>query len=79
MIAVQTLEKRTAELKQKDAQLAVLKSEVEELKAKQATFEALLARPLRAQKPEFRVHWSLVHILRIGLSPFHEHGHSFVA
>ena len=55
MIAVQTLEKRTAELKQKDAQLAVLKSEVEELKAKQASFETLATRldalELRQKQP----------------------------
>ena len=38
MIAVQALEKRTAELKQKEAQIAVLESQVEELKAKQAYF-----------------------------------------
>ena len=38
MIAVQALEKRTAELKQKEAQIAVLESKVEELKAKQAYF-----------------------------------------
>ena len=37
MIAVQALEKRTAELKQKEAQLAVLESKVEELRAKHAT------------------------------------------
>jgi hypothetical protein len=36
MIAVQALEKRTAELKQKEAQMAVLESKVEELKAKHA-------------------------------------------
>jgi hypothetical protein len=41
MIAVQALEKRMAELKQKDAQIAVL---VEELKAKQAYFENMAAR-----------------------------------
>jgi hypothetical protein len=44
MIAVQALEKRTAELKQKEAQLAVLESKVEELEAKQAYFEAVAAR-----------------------------------
>jgi hypothetical protein len=44
MIAVKALEKRTAELKQKEAQMAVLESEVEELKAKHAYFETLLAR-----------------------------------
>ena len=37
MTAVQALEKRTAELKQKDAQIAVLESTVEELKAQQAS------------------------------------------
>ena len=44
MIAVQALEKRTAELKQKEAQIAVLESKVEELKAKQASFETVAAR-----------------------------------
>ena len=44
MIAVQALEKRTAELKQKEAQIAVLESKVEELKAKQAYFETVAAR-----------------------------------
>jgi hypothetical protein len=39
MIAVKVLEKRTAELKQKEAQLTVLESKVEELKAKHAYFE----------------------------------------
>ena len=44
MIAVQALEKRTAELKQKQAQMAVLESKVERLKAKHANFEAVVAR-----------------------------------
>jgi hypothetical protein len=44
MIAVQALEKRTAELKQKEAQLAVLESKVEDLRAKQAYFETVEAR-----------------------------------
>jgi len=44
MIAVQALEKRTAELKQKEAQIAVLESKVEDLKAKQAYFETVAAR-----------------------------------
>jgi hypothetical protein len=44
MIAVQALEKRTAELKQKEAQMAVLESEVKDLKAKQAYFETVAAR-----------------------------------
>jgi trimeric autotransporter adhesin len=44
MIAVQALEKRTAELKQKEAQLAVLQSEVNDLKAKHAYFETVAAR-----------------------------------
>jgi hypothetical protein len=44
MIAVQALEKRTAELRQKEAQLAVLASNVEELTAKQAHFETVAAR-----------------------------------
>ena len=41
MIAVQALEKRTAELKQKEALLAAVQSEVDELKAKQAYFESM--------------------------------------
>ena len=44
MIAVQALEKRTAELKQKEAQIAVLASKVEELEAKHAYFETMAAR-----------------------------------
>jgi hypothetical protein len=44
MIAVQALERRTAELKQKEAQVAVLESKVEELKAKQSNFATLAAR-----------------------------------
>ena len=44
MIAVQALEKRTAELKQKEAQVAVLASKVEELTAKQNYFETVAAR-----------------------------------
>jgi len=44
MIAVQALEKRTAELKQKEAQIAVLESKVEDLRAKQAYFETVAAR-----------------------------------
>jgi hypothetical protein len=44
MIAVQALEKRTAELKQKEAQIAVLASKVEELTAKYAYFETVAAR-----------------------------------
>jgi hypothetical protein len=44
MIAVQALEKRTAELKQKQVQIAVLQSEVEELKAKHDYFETVVAR-----------------------------------
>ena len=44
MIAVQALEKRTAELKQKEAQIAVLESEVKDLKAKHAYFETVAAR-----------------------------------
>jgi ATP-dependent Clp protease ATP-binding subunit ClpA len=44
MIAVQALEKRTAELKQKEAQVAVLESKVEDLKGKHAYFETLTAR-----------------------------------
>jgi hypothetical protein len=44
MIAVQALEKRTTELKQREAQIAVLESKVEELKAKHAYFETVAAR-----------------------------------
>src|SRR6516165_9392644 len=44
MSAVQALEKRTAELKQKEAQIAVLESKVEELTAKQDYFETLAVR-----------------------------------
>jgi hypothetical protein len=44
MIAVQALEKRTAELKQKEAQIAVLKSTVEDLKAQHAYFVTVAAR-----------------------------------
>jgi Chaperone of endosialidase len=44
MIAVQALEKRTAELKQKEAQLVALQSEVNDLKAKHAYFETVAAR-----------------------------------
>jgi hypothetical protein len=44
MIAVQALEKRTAELKQKEAQIAVLSSKVEELTAKYAYLETVAAR-----------------------------------
>ena len=44
MIAVQALEKRTAELKQKDAQIAVLQSEVKDLKDKHAYFDTVAAR-----------------------------------
>ena len=44
MIAVQALEKRTAELKQKEARIAVLESKVEDLKVKHAYFETVAAR-----------------------------------
>ena len=44
MIAVQALEKRTAELKQKEAQIAALALKVEELTAKHAYFETVVAR-----------------------------------
>src|SRR5499433_4518106 len=44
MIAVQALEKRTAELKQKESQIAVLESKVEELRAKHAYFETVVDR-----------------------------------
>jgi hypothetical protein len=44
MIAVQALEKRTAELKEKEAQVATLASQVEELKAKQNYFETMATR-----------------------------------
>jgi hypothetical protein len=48
MIAVQALEKRTAELKQKEAQIAVLESQVEDLKAKHAYFVETVAARLEA-------------------------------
>jgi prefoldin subunit 5 len=41
---VQALEKRTAELKQKEAQIALLSSQVEELRAKHGYFETFVAR-----------------------------------
>jgi hypothetical protein len=41
---VQALEKRTAELKQKEAQLAALASKVKELTARHAYFETVAAR-----------------------------------
>ena len=44
MIAVQALEKRTAEIKQKEAQIAVLASKVEELTAKYAYLDTVAAR-----------------------------------
>ena len=44
MITVQALEKRTAELKQKGAQIATLQSEVKDLKTKHAYFETVTAR-----------------------------------
>ena len=44
MIAVQALEKRTAELKQKEARIAVLESEVQDLKAKHDYYETVAAR-----------------------------------
>ena len=44
MIAVQALEKRTAELKQKEAQIAVLQSAVKDLRAKHAYFETVTSR-----------------------------------
>src|SRR5215510_8257915 len=44
MSAVQALEKRTAELQQKEAQIAVLEAKVEALQAKYAYFETVAAR-----------------------------------
>ena len=44
MSAVQALEKRTAELTQKEAQIAVLESHVADLKAKYASLETVAAR-----------------------------------
>jgi hypothetical protein len=44
MIAVQALEKRTAKLKQKESQIAMLQSKVEDLKAKHTYFETVAAR-----------------------------------
>jgi hypothetical protein len=42
MIAVQALEKRTAELREKEAQIAALQSAVDDLKAKHAALETLI-------------------------------------
>jgi hypothetical protein len=56
MIAVQALEKRTAELKQKEAQIAVLASKVEEITAKYASFESVAA---RLEALELRQHQSM--------------------
>jgi hypothetical protein len=44
MIAVQALEKRTAEQKQKQEQIVALESKIEELKAKHAYFETVAGR-----------------------------------
>ena len=44
MSAVQALEKRTAELKQKEAKIAVLESKIENLTTKQAYLETVAAR-----------------------------------
>ena len=44
MVAVQALEKRTAEITQKEAQIAVLASKVEEITAKYAYLETVAAR-----------------------------------
>jgi hypothetical protein len=44
MSAVQALEKRTIQLKQKEAQISVLESKVDDLKARHAYFETLVAR-----------------------------------
>jgi hypothetical protein len=44
MSAVQALEQRTADLQQKEAQIAVLASTVEDLKAKYAYLETIAAR-----------------------------------
>ena len=59
MIAVQALEKRTAELKQKEAQIAVLESKVEDLKAKHAYFETVAARLLAL---ELRKNYCIIQI-----------------
>ena len=48
MSAVQALEKRTAELKQKEAQIAMLESKVEDLKTKHAYFVETVAARLEA-------------------------------
>ena len=57
MIAVQALEKRTEELKQKVAQIAALALQLEELKGKQAYFDTVAARlealELRQNEPSF--------------------------
>src|SRR5262245_30006727 len=43
-IAVQALEKRTAELRLKAAQMAVMESQIEDLKARQASLQAVMTR-----------------------------------
>jgi len=58
MIAVQALERRTAELKEKEVQIEALAAQVEELKAKQAYFYTVAARlealELRQNQPIHR-------------------------
>jgi hypothetical protein len=44
MTAVQALEKRTAELKERDARIAALEHETAELRAKQTQLETIAAR-----------------------------------
>src|SRR5262245_55356606 len=56
MIAVQALEKRTAELQQKEAQLAVLASHVADLQAKLAAVETVV---MRLEALEQRQHRAL--------------------
>jgi hypothetical protein len=52
MVAVQALERRTAELKQKETQIAVLESKVEQLIAKQTYLETVAARMEALELPE---------------------------
>jgi hypothetical protein len=73
MSAVQALEKRTVELKEKDARIAALEKETAELKEKQFQMEAMmsrieaLTRTVLAAKQPPRVEVSK--LLRVGLKP----------
>jgi uncharacterized protein YhaN len=55
MIAVQALEKRTAELKQKEAQLAALESRLEALELRQNHSIQLTAEKIQGDKQHLRL------------------------